>query len=88
MLYFENIKKGDKVWSCDFGWGVVTDIFYTLVPYFEVKFKKIDKVYYTFKGIRLIENEKQQTLFWNKPMNKKIKIEIKYDTNNLEILIK
>ena len=67
MVKFYNVKKGDKVWSIRFGWGVVKEVnhdecyglivsFQHAVSYMHIRF--------TFDGCEA-HNDIYPTLFWN-----------------------
>ena len=64
MAYFDNVKKGDKVYGLVFGRGKVSEVFtdshYALIA----KFKNGYEVPYTEEGIPGWGNFKRQTLFY------------------------
>jgi hypothetical protein len=60
---FADVKKGDKVWSINHGWGKVTSRHSTtFCVYHETKNKTI---WYTLNGERRYKDDQGQTLFWD-----------------------
>ena len=63
---FENAKVGDRVWSVEFGWGVVVDkkkdVFY--VNFTKRTYTK-ENVFYSFDGKAFKIERSNQTLFWD-----------------------
>jgi hypothetical protein len=63
---FENAKVGDRVWSVEFGWGVVVDkkkdVFY--VNFTKRTYTK-ENVFYSFDGKAFKIGKSNQTLFWD-----------------------
>jgi len=59
---FEDVKKGDKVWSFVYGWGVVEDIRKKKLQ-ITVKFKN-ERDTFTLDG-KMYKTDMYQTLFWD-----------------------
>jgi len=90
MRYFKGLEINDKVWSLEFGWGIVGDISYNeddflIFVRFEEEFECFET--YTHNGIKLCSKSRRQTLFWdeikfNIPERPIIKLyENKYEIN-------
>ena len=78
MAYFDGIKIGDRVWSFDFGWGIVVEINEEFKIPIVVEFDKLEfQDSYNYDGKSM--EELNQTLFWDKiefdiPKNPKIEL--------------
>ena len=89
MAYFDGVKKGDRVWSFEFGWGEVISILYGGGTgggdIFKVKFPQGD-YWYDFYGKRGISS---QTLFWDEikfNIPEKPKIKLKENKYKIDLL--
>jgi len=84
MSYFSGVKIGDRVWSFEYGWGVVVDVCEKL---FSVDFGSCDnmaRINYTFDG--KVGDQVNQTLFWDEIkfiLPSKPVITLKFDYSDL-----
>ena len=82
MSYFEGIKKGDRVWDFEYGWGTVVKVEKDI---FRVCYDFGDWNDYDFNGKKVFDkrtDKRDQTLFWgeiNFDIPEKPKIELMED---------
>ena len=64
MAYFDGIQVGDKVWSSEYGWGVVKYVFPPNQVQICVDFK-MDECRFDYSGKRNADLSCFQSLFWD-----------------------
>ncbi len=69
MAYFDDVKKGDKLYGLVFGKGKVVDVFQDSHYKMMVSFKNGYEVPYTEDGIPGWGNFKKQTIFYKKDID-------------------
>ena len=87
MIYFNEIKIGNRVWSFEYGWGTLIEKMRGEYP-LAIKFDKLNYIInYNMNGTK--RTSENQTLFWNEikfdiPERPKIKLKRDY-SNTLQI---
>jgi len=70
---FETAKIGDRVWSVEYGWGVIQSVLHAYVNLIQVKFAGDFCIAFSLSGSQLPWCE-TQTLFWDEVV---IKVPVK-----------